>query len=146
VRNLARILLAVGALTVASCSDDGGESTDTTQGTDTTATEGTTDLSTYDDLDALTAALTDAGYTCVLDYEGLVDDGKTVSLCTLVPPDGGPGSQATLTIWDDVGRVAAFVGSGAPTELTVFGLNWTMDLRDAAVAAAVAEDLGGATG
>jgi hypothetical protein len=124
--------------------DDGGSETTAVDDSDDTTPEGA-ELSSYENLEALVDALTDAGYDCALEYEGLEDDGRTVSLCTLVPPESDAGSQATLNIWEDPARVAALASSTA-TELTVYGDNWTIDTREAATAAAVADVLGGETG
>lgn len=133
-------------------SDDDGDATDdttadansstTSAGSDPDGSElpSLDDLSAYDTLQDIADELDAVGIVCELEYEGLEDDDKIVSLCTI------EGGQATLTIWKDPDGVAELVGADAATELTVYGQNWTIDLRDAAVATTVAEALGGATG
>src|SRR5690606_26784572 len=96
-------------------------------------------LSSYDDLEALATAVGDAGFTCELEYEGLQDETGVVSLCTI-----GDG-QATLRIWNEPADVAELATSEA-TDLTVYGANWTIDVRDPSVAGDLAEALGGRTG
>jgi len=145
------MVIVVSVLTAAGCGDDGTDTGDTA-GDQTTTAPGDTappdgsslpsldDLPSFDTLQDIVAALDEDGIACDLEYEGLEDDDKIVSLCTI------EASQSTLTIWKDPAAVAELVGSGAATELTVYGQNWTIDLRDPAVAATVADALDGETG
>jgi hypothetical protein len=135
-------VLAFGLL-VAACSDDDATTDDTTTDdstAQTTSADDRTDLSTFATLDALASAIDEAGYPCELEYEGLEDATGVVSLCTV-----GDG-QATLRIWTDPADVTALADSGTATELTVYGENWTVDVRDPEVAATLATALGGTTG
>lgn len=155
-RPLRRTGLAIAALGLTTalltpaCSDD-ADTDDPPASTDAPVTDGTTGdtdagadptagLPSSDSLAALADALTAAGQPCTLEYEGLEDADSLVSICVL------PSGQATLRIWDDPALVADFVASGAATELTVYGANWTIDLRDAGVAAEVAAALDGRVG
>jgi hypothetical protein len=78
-----------------------------------------------------------AGIPCALEYEGLVDDRREVSICQI---DGG---QATLTVWDDPAELDLFMvepmsGPGA----TTVGPNWTIDVASEATAERLAGALG----
>lgn len=90
----------------------------------------------------LNAAITGGGLACTLEYEGLVDDDKEQSICTI------EGSQAFLTIWFDESFVQEIV---APAEGEIpagvaYGQNWTVETSppSAETATAVAEAAGGA--
>jgi hypothetical protein len=79
-----------------------------------------------------------AGIPCALEYEGLVDGSREVSLCQI---DGG---QALLTVWEDPTALDVFMdepmtGPGA----TVVGPNWTIDVAEPATAERIGEALGG---
>lgn len=136
-----RLVAAVLALGFfgSGCTDDSGDTTDTTDATTATAGDDTA-LSSYATIDELAEAIVAADFTCELEYEGLEDATGVVSLCTI-----GEG-QATLRIWTDPADVTALAESGTATELTVYGENWTIDLRDPAVAGDLADALGGTTG
>jgi hypothetical protein len=144
------LVAAALALTIVGCGDDSEDGEDGAAPSVTTDAGGVSgtadgsaaldDLPTYDTLDDIVDELDAGGIPCELEYDGLEDEQKTVSLCTI------EGAQATLNIWKEPATVAELVGSGAATELTVYGRNWTIDLRDPAAAAAVAAALGGRTG
>lgn len=136
-RPTARLLgtgaLALLALLGASCTDDGGDGTATTGPGDAPATGGA-DLAS---VEALAAELEAAGHPCALEYEGLRDGDKELSLCTV------GGEQITLSIWFDTAQLDAFRDSppgGAPG-VTVIGGNWTIDLADPTLAQELAADL-----
>lgn len=99
---------------------------------------GAVELSSYDSVRAIAERLEAAGVGCALEYEGLRDADKELSICTI------EGEQATLSIWFEPERLAAFrstplAGVGA----TAVGANWTVDVSTAEVAAQVADALGG---
>jgi len=78
------------------------------------------------------------GITCKLEYEGLQDNDKTLSICTI------DGSQATLTIWNKPEVLSKFLASNLEMEgYSAVGANWTVDVDDAATADKVASALGG---
>lgn len=132
--------LALATGTVACSSDDGGGASGSdvsAAGSDGAATE-RADLSTYPSVAEMASALTAAGMPCTLEYEGLTDGGKELSLCTL------EGEQATLSIWFEPEQLDAFMtadlgGVGA----AAVGANWTVDVTTAALATRVADALGG---
>jgi hypothetical protein len=144
------LALAVGC----SSDDDGGadepaatEATDQAPTSDGGGQDGGTtapdaDLTSYDDITALHAELVANGVACGLEYEGLRDAGKEVSICVI------EGEQALLTIWDDPSLVAEFVDSEVAADGNVAaGANWTVDVDSPEVAQTVADALGGiATG
>lgn len=134
-------LLAFSLLCLGCTDDDSGDADDTpADANGSTSGPSEADLSSFSSLEELSTAVVDAGYTCELEYEGLEDATGIVSLCTI-----GEG-QATLRIWTDPADVAALAESGTATELTIYGENWTIDLRDPAVAGELATALGGVTG
>lgn len=96
------------------------------------------ELSTYPSVAAMAAALDTAGMPCALEYEGLRDSDKELSLCTL------EGEQATLSIWFEPDQLDEFLAAdlGASGAVAVGG-NWTVDVSSTALAAQVAETLGG---
>lgn len=95
------------------------------------------ELSSFDSLTLLAEAMTNAGQPCTLEYEALRDTESEVSLCILAT------GQATLRIWDDPALVGELVASGTATGRTVYGANWTVDVRDPTVARTLADALGG---
>jgi hypothetical protein len=138
-------------LAVGCGSDDDGD----TSGTDATSTiessddttvadgiEPSAELTSYDSIAALHAELVANDVACGLEYEGLRDAGKEVSICVI------EGEQALLTIWDDPSLVDEFVDSEVAADGNVAaGANWTVDVDSPAVAQTVAGALGGiATG
>lgn len=95
-------------------------------------------VSSYDSVREMADRLEAAGIGCALEYEGLRDAGKELSICTI------SGEQATLSIWFDPDRLAEFrsaplSGVGA----TAVGGNWTVDVTSAEVATLVADALDG---
>ncbi|MGK2929709.1 MAG: hypothetical protein ACSLFO_09055 [Acidimicrobiales bacterium] len=146
-RRLLLALLAVTSLVAAGCGDD-DDTADTGAGT-TGPADATTDATTGDeDEDAagdrvetvtdLAGQLDGVADGCALEYEGLTDDQREVSICTL-------GSDiAELSVWTDEtaleGMIADTDGSGDPL---VSGPNWSIDVVDPALADEVAEATGG---
>lgn len=129
---LAVVLAALLGVGVVACSsDDGGGGDGTEQG-------GDGERSTYGDVSELAAALTDGGLTCDLEYEGLEDGDKQLSLCTLGD------EQATLSIWRDTDQLDAFLATPASGPgATAVGANWTVDVTSAELAQQVADLAGG---
>lgn len=124
-----RCLLALCLLTLAAaCGDDDGDGGGSDAG----------DLSTYGSVSGLAEDLSDAGLTCTLEYEGLQDGNREVSLCTL------EGELAELSVWADPVD-AATTGDRADEDddPLVVGENWTIDVQTAGTAETVAEALGG---
>lgn len=123
------VLLAASALALgaaAACGDDGGGSGG--------------DASSYADVAALDAALDESGRDCALEYEGLVDEeGTETSQCTI------ESQPAILRVYEDTSVLDAFVApeGGAAPEAVTHGANWSIEVVDPALAAALAEDLGG---
>lgn len=77
------------------------------------------------------------GHTCTLEYEGLRDGDKELSLCTI------GGEQVTLSIWFDADQLEEFrtaepAGLGG---ITLIGPNWTIDLADPQLAETLAGEL-----
>ena len=140
--SLATVAIALLLLGAGCGGDDGGEDPDTGSSADTTEATGA-DLSSYETVADLAADLEAGGLSCTLEYEGLVDDDKEQSICTI------DGSQAFLTIWFDetfVTEIVAPEGLEAPAGVA-YGTNWTVELTppDAATAATVADAAGGTT-
>ena len=136
--------VAIGLLVLgAGCGDDGGGSSgDDDTAPDTTEEQGG-DLTSYDTVADLNASLADAGIDCQLEYEGLVDEDKEISQCTI------EGSQAFLTIWYDtafVDDIVAPEGVEAPAGVA-YGENWTVELTPPTpeTASAIADAAGGTT-
>jgi hypothetical protein len=143
VRTLLGVVVCLAA--VGCTADDGTSSGSATsvpadQASSSVAVERVDDLPTFDTLDDLVAALGDEGFACALEYDGLEDEEKVLSLCTIEE------DQAQLIIWKDPGYVGEFVASGGATELNVYGANWTIAFSDPATATAVADALGARTG
>jgi hypothetical protein len=100
--------------------------------------DGTTGLSTIPSVVEISNRLAAAGITCVLEYEGLRDAGRELSLCVI------DGDRATLTVWDDPSLLEEFLASDIGRQgVTAVGHNWTIDLQEATVAERVAAALGG---
>lgn len=133
-------IVAVALLALSACSGDDGGNTDDTDGT-TPSTEAETELSSYATISDLNEDLAADGIECALDYEGLVDEVRELSQCTI---DGG---LAILTIWYDDGLMNEFLApAGAdPPPAVAYGEDWTVELTDPATAATVAEAAGGTT-
>lgn len=119
---LLAVVLVVGA---SACGDDGGDG----DGDGASRYESVTDLA---------EDLTDAGLACTLEYEGLRDGAREVSLCTVQD------ELAELSVWDDPADAASTAERAeADDDPLVAGENWTIDVQSAETAAAVAEALGG---
>jgi ABC-type glycerol-3-phosphate transport system substrate-binding protein len=132
--------VAIALLVLSACGgDDSGGSTADDGGTETTAASA--DLTSYETVSDLNDALAAAGVQCELEYEGLVDEIRELSQCTI---DGG---QAILTIWYDDDLMNEFLApEGAdPPAAVAYGEDWTVELTDPATAATVAEAAGGTT-
>ena len=86
----------------------------------------------------MAADLNDAGLTCTLEYEGLTDAGREVSLCAV------NGEYTELSVWTDPAD-AGKAGDTAAGEDDPFvvGANWSIDVDTAPTATAVATALGG---
>lgn len=146
------------ALLVGACGDDNGtdatpttgggsattrgpENTSATGGSETTAAAASLDdLPEYATIAELRDAIVAGGLTCELEYEGLEDGDKVVSICVI------GGEQALLSIWNDPEALAEFATSDAVTPQVVYGANWTIDLGTAPTAGLVAATLQGRTG
>jgi len=117
------------ATTACGGSDGGDATTDSPEPTD----------SSFPSVIALADALTESGLSCTLEYEGLRDDTRELSLCTV------KGEQATLSIYADPSTVTAFLispdqgGVGA----TAAGANWTVDVDSEALATQIADAVDG---
>jgi hypothetical protein len=96
------------------------------------------DVEPAEDVSTLAALLVDVGAGCTLEYEGLADRQRELSVCTL------DGEIAELSVWDDPTSIAtlraAAEESGDPI---VAGPNWTIDVADPELAAEIAEATGG---
>lgn len=115
-------LVVALALPVLACGDDDGDA------------EGPR----VDDVQALADQLDGVSDGCALEYEGLVDEQREISVCTL-------GDEiAELAVWSDPDALDELVtsveGSGDPL---VTGANWSIDVRDADLADQIAEATGG---
>jgi len=121
--NLAALALAAAGL-AAGC---GGTTVDDTPAA-TTAAEAPQGA-TVADLDDLHGRIVDAGFACELEYEGLRDEGRTLSLCVI------DGDRATLTVWDDPTVLTDLVaGPDRGSGVVVVGRNWTIDLQSSDLA------------
>jgi hypothetical protein len=133
------LLLLVGA----GCGGDDGGGDDASDDSSAETTAPSDDLSSYDTVAALNDALGAAGIECALDYEGLVDEDKEISQCTI------EGAQAYLTIWFDESFVQEIVApaAGEPPAGVAYGQNWTVELTPATpeTASAIADAAGGTT-
>ncbi|MDZ7673463.1 MAG: hypothetical protein U5K30_00095 [Acidimicrobiales bacterium] len=125
-RRAALVAAAALLLVIAACGDDDATSASSDDG------------GRVDDVAALAAMLDGIGNGCELEYEGLTDDQREVSICTL-------GDEvAELAVWSDVDALdelrASAEGSGDPV---VTGSNWSIDVTGAELADQVAEATGG---
>ncbi len=106
---------------------------------DTTSTpDAGDDLSIHADIASLRDGLLAAGLTCELEYEGLEDPDRIVSICVI------DDEEALLTIWKDPAMLDAFLGTGDAPATMAYGANWTVEVDSEPVAATVADALGGA--
>ena len=141
---LATVTIALLLLGAGCGGDDGGGGDDASTDTGADTTEAPSeDLSSYDTVAALNETLSGAGIECPLDYEGLVDEDKEISQCTI------DGAQAYLTIWFDESFVQEIVApaTGEPPAGVAYGQNWTVELTPATpeTATAIADAAGGTT-
>lgn len=97
------------------------------------------ELSRYPDIPSLREDLVSAGIACELEYEGLEDPDRVVSICTI------DGEEALLTIWKDPGMLADFLATGEAPPTMAHGENWSVEVDSAPVAEDVAEATGGTT-
>lgn len=128
--------LALPLLLVAACAGDDGGGGD---GGGSSTTEAAADLSTYESVAAIADDLNAAGIACTLEYEGLRDGTREVSLCAV------NGEYTELSVWVDPSEAATSGAAAAQGgDPFVEGANWTVDVETAATAQAVAAALGGA--
>ena len=142
--SLATVTIALLLLGAGCGGDDGGGGDGASDGTSAETTAAPDEeLSSYDTVAALNESLSGAGIDCALDYEGLVDEDKEISQCTI------DGAQAYLTIWYDESFVQAIVDpeAGEPPAGVAYGQNWTVELTPATpeTATAIADAAGGTT-
>lgn len=132
---LAPALLVAAVL--AGCGDDDAGGDGAPDDPDPTAD--TASDSRYDDVAALAADLDGVAGGCTLEYEGLVDDQRELSVCTL-------GDEiAELSVWDDDAALDALVDAAEESgDPVVTGENWSVDVADTGLAAEVADATGGA--
>jgi hypothetical protein len=122
------LLVGLGAATVA-CSSTAANGS---------LAPATTVAPSYATVEDLASQLQAKGITCQLEYQGLKQEDKTLSICVV------DGEQATLTIWDRPADVAAFLAaSDAGTGATAVGANWTIDVDTVATAQKLTAALGG---
>lgn len=119
---------------------EAGPGPDSPDGTVTVPAGSLDDLPTFDTITALRDEIVASGFTCELEYEGLEDGDKIVSICVI------GGEQALLTIWNDPEVLEEFATSDAVTNLVVYGQNWTIDLTTPTLAGTVAGALNARTG
>jgi hypothetical protein len=128
------VILVLPALALVACSGDDDSGGDGGGPTTTAAA----DLSTYATVADLSDELDAAGLACALEYEGLKDDTREVSLCAV------NGEYTELSVWVDPQEAsAAGLAADDAEDPFVEGANWTIDVETAATATAVAEALGG---
>jgi hypothetical protein len=107
-------------------------------GDDDSGGDGDGDLSSYVTVAQMAADLEQAGLTCTLEYEGLVDDEREVSLCAV------NGEYTELSVWTDPTAAAdAADAADEGADPLAAGANWTVDIDTAETAEAVADALGG---
>lgn len=111
---------AVLVLTAAACGDDGDDA-----------------LSSYESVADLAADLTASDLECTLEYEGLVDGQREVSICAV------NGEYTELSIWSEEAAQDATESAREGGQPAAVGANWTIIVETADTAAAVAEALGG---
>ena len=127
-RSCAAVLLAAVVGVAGACSS----------GSNTGTSPATTALSNIKTIADLASQLEGKGIECKLEYEGLRQEDKTLSICVI------SGEQATLTIWDKPDVLAKFVATPATgVGATAVGQNWSVDVDSAPVAQKVATALGG---
>jgi hypothetical protein len=120
------IAVAVGAGCSSSSSEGSG------------AAPATTVPPSYATVADLAKTLQSKGISCTLEYEGLRQEDKTLSICVV------DGEQATLTIWDHPDVLAKFLAAPVTgTGATAVGANWTIDVDTAATAQKLTAALGG---
>lgn len=96
------------------------------------------DATTYTSVSDMAQRLDDAGLRCVLEYEGLDDGNREVSLCHVND------EFTELSVWADASDAARTAAAADDArDPFVAGGNWTVDVDTANTAAAVADALGG---
>ncbi len=128
-RTILPLVMALAAFGAA-CGDD--------DATGDASTDAPADAPPVDDVEALAERLDGVEAGCTLEYEGLVDEQRELSICTL-------GDEiAELSVWSDPealdGVVEAAEGTGDPI---VTGPNWSIDVQDAELADQIADATGG---
>lgn len=127
-RTILPLVMALAAF-AAACDDDA---------TGAAGTDAPADAQAADDVEALAERLDGVDAGCTLEYEGLEDDQRELSICTL-------GDEIVeLSVWSDPealdGVVEAAEGTGDPV---VTGPNWSIDVQDAELADRIADATGG---
>jgi hypothetical protein len=135
--SLIRIAVSAFAVSLALLAGACSDGDDTSDDDDATSTTAAPELTEYDTVAAMQAALDEAGVTCELEYEGLEDEQRELSRCTI------EGEQTTLTVWNDESFVAEFLAESPTEDRVAVGINWTVDAASAEVARQVADALGG---
>jgi hypothetical protein len=131
----ARILVRTAVVGLALAAAVAACSSSSTPGT---SAPGTTAAPGYPTVEDLAKQLEAKGITCKLEYEGLREEDKTLSICVL------NGEQGTLTIWDKPEVLAKFLASPiSGTGATAVGANWTIDVDTVANAQKLTAALGG---
>lgn len=138
------VLFAVMVLLAAGCGDD--EDAPAADSAPEVTTDNGEDITSEDDEEAsrvatvadLALLLDEVEGGCALEYEGLTDDQREVSICTL------GGEIAELSVWTDEGSLEGLVDGAADSgDPLVAGPNWSVDVVDPDLAEAVAEATGG---
>ena len=128
-RRPALFLSLAAVIVLSACGGSDGASDD--QG-------GGDELSSYDDVATMAADLDADGLTCLLEYEGLDDGTREVSLCSV------NGEFTELSVWADPADAGRTMDEADTADDPLAGgANWTVDVDTAATAEAVAEALGG---
>jgi hypothetical protein len=131
-RTAARLAFAVSlvvSLAAAGCSSGSSGSN---------AAPATTAPPSYATVADLARTLQSKGISCTLEYEGLRQEDKTLSICVV------DGEQATLTIWDQPDVLTKFLATpDSGTGATAVGANWTIDVDTVATAQKLTAALGG---
>ncbi|MBI2705407.1 MAG: hypothetical protein HYX32_08985 [Actinobacteria bacterium] len=95
-------------------------------------------LSTIGTIADLQSKLVAGGIPCTLEYEGLKQDDKTLSICVI------DGEQATLSIWDKPELLQKFLQADVGAKgATAVGANWTVDVDTPQTAQKIATALNG---
>lgn len=124
---LIAVLLAGLVLSAACGGDDAGDGADPVTG------------STVEDVGELADTLDGVGEGCTLEYEGLADGQRELSVCTL------GGEIAELSVWNDPSSIDPLVEAASESgDPIVVGGNWTVDVADPDLAAEIADAAGGA--